>query len=212
MRKTARVAALIGVALSCAVGHVRAQTASEAERLFETLELKPGMTVAEIGAGRGAMTLEMARRVGPAGHVYSTELDPARLADIRAAVSREQLANVTVVEAGERSTNLPDACCDAIFMRDAYHHLTDPGEIARGLFAALKPGGRLAVIDFEPRGGSPPPDGVPANRGGHGVRPDVVADELTAAGLSLVRTIMEWPESSRRSQRMFLVLFSKPQP
>ena len=186
-----------------------AQFADEAARLFELLELRPGMTVAEVGAGRGEMTVEMSKRLGPNGRVYSTELDPARLAEIRNAVSREQLTNVTVVEAGVRVSNLPAACCDAIFMRDVYHHFTSPDEYDRSLAAALKPGGRLVVIDFEPTPGLAMPEGVPANRGGHGVTPNIIVDEMKAAGLSEVRTIPGWT-NLRANRQMFLVLVRKP--
>ena len=110
--------ALVGVTLMLA----GAQTAEEAARLFDALELEPGMTVGEVGAGRGEMTIEMANRLGGEGHVYTNELDPARLEDIRNAVRREQIENVTVIESGANSTNLPERCCDAIFMRDVYHH------------------------------------------------------------------------------------------
>ena len=113
-----------------------AQTADEAARLFDALELEPGMRVGEVGAGRGEMTIEMANRLGPEGHVYTNELDPARLEDIRNAVRREQLENVTVIESGANSTNLPEGCCDAIFMRDVYHHLTSPAEINESIVAA----------------------------------------------------------------------------
>ena len=202
-------AVLIAAALAGAATFLHAQIASEAPRLFELLELKPGMTVGEVGAGRGEMTIEMAKRLGPSGHVYSTELDPARLAEIREAVSRERLTNVTVITAGERVSNLPAACCDAVFMRDVYHHFTFPDEIDRSLVAALKPGGRLVVIDFEPTPGSALPAGVPANRGGHGVRPETIVDEMTAAGLSAVRTIPGWT-NLRADRQMFLVLVKKP--
>jgi predicted methyltransferase len=202
-------AALLVLALACAASYLPAQIASEAPRLFDLLELKPGMTVGEIGAGRGEMTIEMARRLGPSGRVYSTELDPARLTEIREAVSREQLTNVTIITAGERTSNLPAVCCDAIFMRDVYHHFTHPDEIDRSLVASLKPGGRLVVIDFEPTPGSALPEGVPANREGHGVRPETIVAEMTAAGLSAVRTIPGWT-NLRANRQMFLTLFKKP--
>ena len=119
------------------------------------------------------------------------------------------LTNVTVLEGAARSTNLPDACCDAIFMRDVYHHLTSPADINRSLLAALKPGGRLAVIDFEPEQGSKVPEGVPANRGGHGIPPTLLVDEVDAEGLTYVRTISKWPAWDERA-RLFLALFRKP--
>jgi predicted methyltransferase len=177
--------------------------ASESARLATLLDLKPGMTVAEIGAGSGQFTVAIAQRLGATGQMYSTELDKYLLEDIKHAVDAAGLRNVKVVEADETATNLPAGSCDAIFMRRVYHHLTHPAQIDASLLAALRPGGLLAVIDFEPRGGTPPP-GVPANRGGHGVRPDTVIEEATGAGFRLVRTIRDWPGN------MYLVLLRKP--
>jgi len=76
------------------------------------------------------------------------------------------------------------------------------------LAASLKPGGRLAVIDFPPRPNSEVPAGVPANRVGHGVPPDVVQREVAAA-LTHVRTIQEWSPNSQPAS-LFLLLFRKP--
>jgi predicted methyltransferase len=182
--------------------------AREAPLLFEALELRPGMSVGEIGAGRGEMTVEMAKRLGPTGKVFSTELDPARLTDIRNAIAQEQLGNVTVITGGERATNLPAGCCDAVFMRDVYHHITQPADIAKSIADALKPGGRLAIVDFEPTPGSELPAGVPADRGGHGVRPASIVAEMTAAGLTHVRTNLGW-SALRADRSLFLVLFRK---
>jgi predicted methyltransferase len=129
-----------------------------------------------------------------------------QLQALRETAAREQL-NVTVVEGGDRTTNLPQACCEAIYMRDVYHHFKQAMEINLSLFTALKPGGRLAVIDFEPELGSKLPDGVPANRGGHGIRSNILIDEVTVAGFTRERTIPRWPEPD---EEYFLVLFAKP--
>ena len=169
------------------------------------------MTVAEIGGGSGSMTVEMARQVGPDGRVYSSELTEKARGDIRDAAKQAQLTNIVVLESGQASAGLPEGCCDAIFMRNVYHHFTQPAEMDRHLVAALKPGGRLGVIDFEPRSGSTVPDGVPANRGGHGVPPAVVIDELSAAGMTSTRPSSAWPEGgSTAGGTAFLVLFRKP--
>ena len=141
----------------------------EVPQLVELLELKPGMTVADVGAGFGAWTMRFSRSMGPKGRVYATDLGAAQLSALRDIVKRDQLANVTVLEGAAANTNLPALCCDAILVRDAYHHFTQPDEMIRSLAASLKPGGRLAVIDFPPRANSEVPSGVRANRGGHGV-------------------------------------------
>jgi predicted methyltransferase len=175
--------------------------------LADVLEVKEGMTVADVGAGFGAMSIVFAKRLGPAGRVISTDIAANQLTMLRAAVTREQLTNMTVIEGAASSTNLPDSCCDAIFMRDVYHHITDVTAFTRSLAAALKPGGRLAIIDFEPRKGSKVPDGVNPNRGGHGITAAIVEQEVSSAGLTLDRTIANWPPGSND---FFLVLFRKP--
>jgi predicted methyltransferase len=205
------------VALFCAVTTIAAQRQAspremaDAEHdvplLAEVLELQPGMTVADVGAGMGAMSIVFAKRLGPAGQVLSTDIGVNQLKVLRDAAAQGQLSNMTVVEGAPASTNLPDACCDAIFMRDVYHHITDVAAFNRSLLSALKPGGRLAIIDFEPRKGSKVPEGVNPNRGGHGVTAAIVQQEVTAAGLTFDRTIASWPPGSTD---FFLVLFRKP--
>ncbi len=140
----------------------------EAARLATLLSWKPGSVVAEIGAGEGQMTLAAAHRVGAVGRVYATELDAAKLAHLEALAAKEK--NITPLKAAETETNLPPECCDSIFMRLVYHHLTKPAEIDASLFRSLKSGGLLAVIDEEPRAGTSIPEGVPRNRSGHGGR------------------------------------------
>jgi predicted methyltransferase len=75
------------------------------------------------------------------------------------------------------------------------------------VLVSLKPGGRLAILDFLPQPGSKLPAGVPENRGGHGIPPEVVVEELKAAGFTHVRTIDEWPRGDKNP--LFLVLFTK---
>ena len=179
----------------------------EVPRLVQLLELKPGMTVADVGAGFGAWTMAFSRWLGPAGRVYASDIGAAQLTALRDSVQRERLNNVTVIEAGVSTTNLPSLCCDAILIRDAYHHFTSPDDVVKSLAASLKPGGRLAVVDFPPRPNSEVPAGVRANRRGHGVPPEIVQQEIGAA-LTHVRTVSDWsPESQPAS--LFLLLFRK---
>jgi cyclopropane fatty-acyl-phospholipid synthase-like methyltransferase len=180
---------------------------AEIPRLVELLELKPGMSVADVGAGFGAWTMRLARELGPSGRVYATDVGAAQITALRDITSRERLTNVTVLEGAVSATNLPALCCDAILVRDAYHHFTQPEALIQSLAASLKPGGRLAVIDFPPRPNSEVPAGVPANRRGHGVPPEVVEGEVGAA-LVHVRTIPAWSPASEPAS-LFLVLFRK---
>jgi precorrin-6B methylase 2 len=215
MRRNATIIALVLLLLVPAAAQQTALTegqikAAELEipELVKLLNLKPGMRVADVGAGFGAWTVRFAKFVGPSGHVYATDIGTAQLAALRDYAKREGLTNVTVLEGAADTSNLPALCCDAILIRDAYHHLTQPEKIVASLAAALKPGGRLAVIDFPPRPNSEVPAGVAANRGGHGVPAEVVERE---GGIVLrhVQTIAKWaPESQPAS--LFLVLFQKP--
>jgi len=84
-----------------------------------------------------------------------------------------------------------------------YHHLTKPMEFDANLVRSLKPGGRLAIIDFAPRAGLEPVEGVPSNRGGHGIPQKMVIEELGAAGLQVEKIVNDWPEDS------YCVLFVK---
>ena len=121
---------------------------------------------------------------------------------------KEGLTNVTVIEGGADRTNLPSACCDALFMRDVYHHVTAVEAFNKSLYESLKPGGRLAILDFRPSPGSKVFPGVPENRGGHGIAPNLIEDELKAAGFIHVRTVENWPQDEKTV--LFLVLFTKP--
>ena len=187
--------------------HLR-QAAFEVPRLAELLEVKAGSTVADVGAGFGAWMAEFARLVGPSGRVYATDVGAPQLAALRGWVTKENFTNVTVIEGAADNANLPPGCCDAILIRDVYHHLTQPASVVRSLAAALKPGGRLALIDFPPQGGSNVPSGVPDNRGGHGVPQEVVLREVSLF-LTHVRTIAPW-DAPDQSQRLYLLLFEKP--
>jgi predicted methyltransferase len=172
-----------------------ASVRSESAQLVTVLRLREGSRVADVGAGKGKYALELARLVGPTGHVFATEIESKRRRQIRSAAVSAGLQHLSVVEAREVDTGLERSCCDAILMRDVYHHVTRPVETNASLHQALRPGGRLAVVDF-PSGWFLSTffrvEGVPANRGGHGVPPDVVIEELETAGFSLERRIDKW--------------------
>lgn len=184
---------------------VHGSTTEEVERLAEWLRIEPGSHVADLGAGDGTHAVALARRVGPSGHVYATEIDDESLAAIRRAVTEAGLANVTVIEGAVSRTNLPDACCDAVYSRLVYHHLTDPDAINADILRALRPGGRLLIIDFEPGGALDwfSSSNTAERHGGHGTPKETVTKEVTAAGFELLRG----PEAWRG--RTYAVLFRR---
>lgn len=205
LRHSAAALALALLLLSAAAGAAQ----SEIDHLVQILRLRPGSSVADVGAGSGELSIAIAQRVEPGGKVYSTEINPELLDRIRDSARKASAHNVIPVAGKEHDTGLPQSCCDAIFLREVYHHLTDPIEIDHSLYQAMRPGAFLAIIDFEPIPGRPAPAGVPANRKGHGVPKHVVAEELTRAGFELVETT-KWPFSP--VIELYCVLFRKPFP
>lgn len=172
----------------------------EMPRLRQVLTLETGTVVADVGAGKGAVSFALAREVGSNGHVFSTEIDPERLRRLREAIVAAKLDNVTVVEAHSSESGLPPNCCDAIVLRRVYHHLTDPPGINASLLRSLRPGGVLAVIDF------PPPFFL--SRGRFGVPATTVISEVTSSGFALLRLIDDWP--GRGPLESYCVVFRKP--
>jgi SAM-dependent methyltransferase len=171
-------------------------TGPEMPRLRQVLNLKGGMSVADVGAGGGDLTLALAAEVGSAGRVFSSDIDPSALEQIRRRVEAAGLRNVTLVEANTHTTGLPANCCDAIVLRRVYHHLSDPAATNADVLRSLRPGAALAVIDFPPTLGwlwPRPPRGVPKNRIGHGVTAEIVVGEVTASGFALVQLFDDWP-------------------
>ncbi|HEY7305415.1 MAG TPA: methyltransferase domain-containing protein [Bryobacteraceae bacterium] len=192
MHRILKFAASIGLALSFALAADVYQV--ETTRLADLMAWRPGDVIAEIGAGEGQMSFSAAAMVGATGHVYVTELDDKKLSHLKEEVQSHKLQNITVIKADPIRTNLPDACCEAIFMRRVYHHFINPAQTDAALFRDLKPGGRIAIIDFPPRSGLPPVEGAPKNHGGHGVAREVLEQELKAVGFEVISQSNGWPE------------------
>jgi ubiquinone/menaquinone biosynthesis C-methylase UbiE len=115
------------------------------DKVLDALKLTPAMTVADVGAGTGYFTVRLAKRVA---HVHATDLQPQMLELLRARLAKEAIANVELHQAGDRDTALPAACCDLVLMVDVYHELSDPPAIVKGIERALRPGGRLVLVEY----------------------------------------------------------------
>ena len=188
---------------AAAVAAQRAQSGSVAtEKIFEALAIREGGTVCEIGAGDGELSLAAAKLVGPGGHVYTSELGDGRVKTLQEKVTASGLAHMTVVTGDPVKTNFPDAACDALFMRNVYHHFEDPAAINKSIATAVKPGGRVAVVDFTPPGKEADRPSDRDNDGMHGISAESLSRELKEAGFEPVA-------SELGSQRWFMVVVSK---
>jgi ubiquinone/menaquinone biosynthesis C-methylase UbiE len=174
-----------------------------AERIFEAIAVREGASVCEIGAGDGELSMAAARLVGPDGRVYTSELGDDRVKGLRERVEKSTLEQITVVVGDPARTNFPDGACDALFMRNVYHHFAEPASMNKSIGAALKPGGRLAVVDFSPSGKEAARPADRAGNGTHGVSAESVSRELQEAGFEPV-------SSQVGTQRWFMVVAAKP--
>ena len=116
--------------------------------LLDALGLKPGQAVADVGAGSGYLTWRLAERVGPSGQVYATDIQPEMIAILRTNMSARKLTQVVPVLSTPEDPHLPTNALDLIILVDVYHECEFPYEMARGMTAALKPGGRLVLVEY----------------------------------------------------------------
>jgi predicted methyltransferase len=144
--------------------------------VIETLALKPDAVVADIGAGTGYFTVRLARML-PKATVYAADLEPDMVKHLGERAQREKLANVRVVQSTLDDARLPEAV-DLALLVDVYHHIDDRRAYFGKLKNRLKPGGRVAIIDFTLDAEMGPP---PRAR----VAPERVKAELAAAGYRL---------------------------
>ena len=200
------IALIVTLVIAGAVVEVvqRSQSGSVAtERIFEALAIREGNTVCEIGAGDGELSIAAAKVVGPSGRIYTSELGDGRVKDLQKKLTASGLAQVTVVEGAATRTNFPDAVCDALFMRNVYHHFEDPAAMNASIAAAVKAGGRIAVVDFTPPGKEADRPADRDNDGMHGISAEALSRELKGAGFEPV-------SSESGTQRWFMVVVSKP--
>jgi ubiquinone/menaquinone biosynthesis C-methylase UbiE len=117
--------------------------------IVDAIGLRRGMVVADIGAGTGLLTTEIAQRVGARGQVYAVDIVPEFLDLIRSRAAEHGLRNVTVIQGEEKAAGLGPGSIDLAFMCDTYHHLEFPQAYMRSLFLALRPGATLVLVDME---------------------------------------------------------------
>jgi ubiquinone/menaquinone biosynthesis C-methylase UbiE len=156
-------------------------------KAIAALDLKPGMVVADIGAGSGYYTTRLAAQVGPSGRVYATDIQPGMIALLDRRIKSEGLSNVTTILGAMDDPKLPPGAIDLAIMVDVYHELQQPQVFLQRLKAAFKPGGRLVLLEFRKEDPSVPILEV------HKMSVAEVKQELEAEGYVLDRVINTLP-------------------
>lgn len=152
------------------------------------LGLRPGQTVADLGAGTGVFAVPLAKAVAPGGTVYAVEIDKGYFPMIDRRAREGGATNVRTVLGEFTDPKLPARDIDVAFMHDVLHHVQDRAGYLKNAAAYLKPGGRFVIIDYR------------ANQGPHGKEPDLVVSEETvmgwmkAAGLGKVEKVELFPD------------------
>jgi precorrin-6B methylase 2 len=169
--------------------------------IFRAMRAGPGMRVAEVGAGWGFFPVRLAAAVGPAGRVYAVDVSHDAVLKLKKRVEEDALANVEVIEGAAGDPKLPAGKLDAVLIADAYHEMTDAAGILRGIRAALRPGGRLVLVDMI----GMDPERRKWDRkkqvDAHEMAPEVLSAELREAGFVVIEQrdpfIEDWDGKNR---------------
>jgi 2-polyprenyl-3-methyl-5-hydroxy-6-metoxy-1,4-benzoquinol methylase len=156
------------------------------EDVLGAMELTPTMSIADVGAGTGYFAVRLARAV-PKGMVTATDLEPNLVRFVNDRARREGLANLHATLATEAGSGLARDSFDRILLVHVWHHVPDRAALARDLAAALRPGGRLFVVDFAANARRGPPEEMR-------VTPEAISAELEAAGLTATLSAVVIPE------------------
>ncbi|MEM9381021.1 MAG: methyltransferase domain-containing protein [Planctomycetota bacterium] len=119
------------------------------KEILAALDVRPGETVADIGTGTGLFVEPLAAATGVDGRVYAVDIAPAFVFHVRERAAEKELDQVEVVLSNARSTELPVGSVDVAFLCDTYHHFEYHEDMLRSIRSALKPGGRLVMVEFD---------------------------------------------------------------
>lgn len=193
IRITRAVSAVVAVVMLAAIA-VAAQQPGHDETpreswqrvadVFRELGAEPGAHVADIGAGNGFFTTRLAKAVGETGRVYAVDVNPVSIRELKEALG-EDITNVEVIRGEEDNPGLPAATLDGVLVVNAYHEFAEHGAMLGHIRAALKPGGRLMLIEPIPRRSEDTTRQAQTKR--HTIAIEFVEEDLARAGFEIVR-------------------------
>jgi predicted methyltransferase len=173
--------------------------------VMDRLGIGPGAVVADVGSGDGYFTFRIAERVGPEGRVYAVDIKKDVLEKIDRRADRERRANIRTIPGSADDPHLPEAALDVAIMVNAYHEMRDYAAMLDAVRRALKPGGRLAIIDHEGRPGQT----RRSYQDRHRIAPEVVIDDARARGFSLREQAPGFHRPRYGGQDWFFLVFEK---
>ncbi len=170
--------------------------------VLAALAIGAGSYVADVGAGSGYFTEHLARHVGASGRVFAVDISDRALSQLRGLVEREGLENVEVVRGEVDDPRLPPESLDAVLVVNAYHEMTEYEAMLSGMFRALKPGGRLVMLE---RGTADSSLSRQRQMAAHEMSISLVAQELEAAGFDILERDEHFTENPRHNRQWMLV-------
>lgn len=172
------------------------------EEVFAALQVEAGDRIADVGAGSGFFTFQLSPRVGPNGRVIAEDIDSSALARLRATAARRGLRNIETILGGTDDPRLPERSLDGVLIVNAYHEMYAHEAMLAGIRRALRPGGRLVILDM-------PRDSAlsrAAQMAQHGLAIGVAARDLVAAGFRNVSQDPDFVRSGRNRQWMIVAV------
>ena len=191
-----RIAPVMGVAGAPWLDRSEREMEEAPEKALDAIGLKPGMTVADIGAGTGYFTLRMAQRVGAGGKVYANDIQSEMLEKLRANAQREKLTNIETVLGAEADPKLPPEKMDVVLLVDVYHEFSQPQQMLQHIRASMKADGRLILLEYRKE------DPAVPIRPEHKMSVPEVKAEVEAEGFKLDKVIETLP-------RQHIIVFKK---
>jgi ubiquinone/menaquinone biosynthesis C-methylase UbiE len=181
----------------------------DVSKIFELANIGTGSLVADIGCHEGYLTVRLSKRVGESGGVYAVDVRDDRLETLRENLEDRNIKNVEVVLGDYDDPKLPMATLDAIFIMDAYHEIADYMKVLDHIHTALKPGGRILVLEkLKDRvKDKSREDQIDS----HTLSSKYVKEELQEAGFLITKTIMDFGRWEREENKTMWILVAKKQ-
>lgn len=155
--------------------------------VFEAMGVREGAQVADVGAGTGFFTVRLAKAVGPTGRVYAVDVDKKRLKTIRKRMKKGKLTNIKVTRGETANPHLPPNTLDAILLTNTYHHLDEYQSMLAHMRRALKPDGRMVILDYDRTYDTDTPGAETRKEqtGKHEIGSELVQEDLREAGFEI---------------------------